>query len=509
MNDRHRPLLKKLATTLIATTLVAGGVACRGGAGSENVVKIGLIASFNGPLAYFGNAYSKGTQMYADEVKDAGGIDGGKSIEIVSCDTEHQSQKEVTCVEKLVTKDKVKAIIADDSDGIRSPRAKQTLEQNKIPVMLPAQVLPEDEMSGDKAPYFFGEYNRHDDASTLINFLKGQGQTKIALLHATDFYGDEGRKEALGAFQQAGLQPAAVESYAVGDSDMTIQAGKLRDSGADAVIIWGLGSDAARAVESMIRIGYRPHIAGPPGLYINTYRQVLQGDSNDTIMSAPHAKGDLPVNLQEMAWLFRFYLKYGFNFFTINGKSAPDWPIIEMSAYKAIRYLGLAIDKVQSTDGEAIRNVLESGQRFDSLGSQVRWSQSSHLSHTDPESETFIARFTNGHVLFDWDPRAPAAFEWCRRDVEEALTQQKLDTVGRNATPVIQLLLGEIRGCFDKYHDQFVEHLGQKNYDDLKNLIDGIVADPSKAGDIAQGAGRADPLGRSTSSPAPGGLRTS
>lgn len=507
MERRRHSFALRLAAPVVALLFIATGFACRGSGGQSNVVKIGLIAAFNGPLQYFGNAYSKGTQMYADEVRDAGGIFEGKSIEVISCDTERQSQKEVTCVEKLVTKDKVVAIIADNSEGIRSPRAMSTIKQNKIPVMLPAQVLPEDEMTGDNAQYLFGEYNRRDQASTLINWLRTErSESKIALLHATDFYGDEGRKETLAAFQSAGVQPVAIESYAVGDSDMTIQAGKLRDSGADAVIIWGLGSDAARAVESMKRIGFKPQIAGPPGLYINTYRQVLQADSNDTIMAAPHAKGDLPINIQEVAWIFRFYLKYGFNFFTINGKSAPDWPILEMNAYKSIRYIGQAIDKVQSTDGEEIRNILESGQRFESLGSQVRWSQASHLSKTDPESETWVARFIDGHVLFDWDPRAPKAFEWCRRDVEEAMTQKKLDETGKKATGVIQLLLGEIKGCFVRYRADFIARLGQERFADLENLVNAIAADPGRAEEIAQGAGRSDPLGRATASPAPGGF---
>lgn len=499
----------RIAAYVLALTTALSLVGCRGGSGGDsNVVKIGLIAAFNGPLAYFGAAFGKGTAMYADEIQEAGGIFEGKTLEVISCDSERRADKEVTCVEKLVNKDKVTAIIADSSEGIRSPRAMKTINDNKIPVMLPTQVLPEDEMTGDKSPYLFGDSTRKDVASTLIEFMqKQQGHTKFALLHATDFYGDEGMKETTEAFKAAGIQPTTVETYAVGDQDMTIQAGKIRDSGAQAVIIWGLGSDAARAVESMKRIGYKPQVAGPPGLYINTYRQVLQADSNDTIMAAPHAKGDLPVNLQEIAWIFRFYLKYGFNFFTINGKSAPDWPVVEMNAYKSIRYIGQAIDKVQTTDGEAIRNILESGQRFESLGNQVRWTQQNHLSKTQPEAETWVARFIDGHVLFDWDPRAPKAFEWCRRDVEEAMTQQRLDETGRKATPVIQLLLGEIKLCFSRYEADFRSRLGDERFEELRKLVDSIAADPGRAAEIAQGAGRSDPLGRSTASPAPGGLQ--
>lgn len=495
-------------TGLRITSLVAGlvllavGSSCRAPQDPGTVIKIGLIATFNGPLAYSGNAFSKGTQMYADEIKDAGGLFDGKTIEIVSCDTERQPQKEVTCVEKLVNKDKVTAIIADNSEGIRSPRAMQTLEKGKVPVMLPIQALPEDQMTPEKAPYLFGQASRHDDAITLINFLKNKrDQTRIGLLHATDLYGFEGHQQAMDAFAQAGLAPVAVESFAVGDTDMTIQAMRLRDSGATSVIVWGFGSDAARAVESMIRIGYRPQIAGPSALFMNTYRQLLQGNSNDTILTMPHAKGDAPVNMQEAMWIFRFFKRYGFNFFTINGKSAPDWPGLELAAYKTIRYLGIAMDRMRSTEGEDIRHLFESGQRFESLGSQVRWSQTSHLARTVPETETYIARFSDGHALFDWDDRAFLAGQWCQRDMEEEMTEARLNAAREDPGGVMNVVIVASRRCFDTYHDEYLAYMGPEKYNMLKDMMDMAISNPEMAARMAEGKGPDDPAMRPSPSP--------
>ncbi len=489
--------LRRITTALVIGIVVIS-TGCRGAASDPNRVKIGLMAAFNGPLAYFGAAYDKATQFFAQEVEEQGGLAGGKTLEIVACDTERRSEKEVTCVEKLVKKDKVTAIVADNAEGILSPRALDTINRARVPVMLPAQTVPIEEFSAEKAPFLFADVQKRDYGKTLLDFYVDQlGVSKIGILHATDLYGNEGLKELQQAFSERKMEPTSIQSYAAGDQDMTIQATRLRDSGAEAVIIWGLGSDAARAVESMKRIGYKPKIGGPPGLYINTYRNVLGPDSNDTIMAAPHAPGDLPVNIQEVIWLFRFYMRYGFNFFIINGRSAPDWPILELNAYKGIRYLGLAIDRVQSTDGTAIRDVLESGQRFDALGYQVKWSQTSHIATSDPATETWIARFTDGHVLFDWDPRAPKAYEWCRRDVEEAMTQTRLEEIGKEAGRLIQELVGEILGCFDRYEPDFRAKMGDSQFEDLKNLLRGIASDPSRARELAQSAARqVDPLGR-------------
>lgn len=477
--------------------------ACAASNQDPNRIKIGLMAAFNGPLSYYGVAYQKAGDFFAREVAEQGGIAGGKTLEIVACDTERRSEKEVTCVEKLIKKDRVTAIVADNAEGILSPRALDTINRSRVPVILPAQTVPIEEFSAEKAPFLFADVQKRDYGKTLLDFfVDQQGLSRIGVLHATDLYGSEGLKEIQQAFADRKIEPTTIQAYAAGDQDMTIQATRLRDSGAEAVIIWGLGSDAARAVESMKRIGYKPRIGGPPGLYINTYRNVLGPDSNDTIMAAPHAPGDLPVNLQEVIWLFRFYMSYGFNFFVINGRSAPDWPILELNAYKGIRYLGLAIDRVQSTDGTAIRDVLESGQRFDALGYQVRWSQTNHIATSDPPTETWIARFTDGHVLFDWDPRAPKAYEWCRRDVEEVMTQSRLEEIGRQAGRLIQELVGEILGCFDRYEGSFREKMGNQQFEDLRNLLRGIANDPGRARELAESAARqVDPLARGGTPP--------
>ena len=499
--ERTRSPFMVLAAAVSALLLLLSG--CARSAADPNRIKIGLMAAFTGPLAYFGAAYDKATRMFAEDLDAQGGVAGGKKFDIVSCDTERRSEKEVTCVEKLVKKDKVTAIIADNAEGILSPRALDTINRNRVPVMLPAQTVPVEEFSPEKAPFLFADVQRRDYGKVLLDFmLDDWGVRKIGVLHATDLYGSEGLKELKDAFASRGLEPVTIQSYAVGDQDMTVQATRLRDAGAEAVIIWGLGSDAARAVESMKRIGYKPRIGGPPGLYINTYRNVLGADSNDTIMAAPHAPGDLPVNIQEVIWLGRFYLRYGYNFFIINGKSAPDWPILELNAYKGIRYIALAIDRVGTTDGTAIRDVLESGQRFDALGYQVRWSQTNHIAVSEPPTETWIARFTDGHVLFDWDKRAPKAFEWCRRDIEETATKDRLDSIGRQAAPLIQFLAGEIAKCFDRYEKEFRERLGDQ-FESLKSLLQGVAADPGRASELAQQAARqVDPLSRGT--PLPG-----
>lgn len=499
----RRPTGPWLRHVALATAVGLALSGCARGAADPNTVRIGLMAAFTGPLSYFGAAYDKATRMFAEDVEAQGGIGGGKRIDIVACDTERRSEKEVTCVEKLIKKDKVTAIVADNAEGILSPRALDTINRNRVPVMLPAQTVPIEEFSVDKAPFLFADVQRRDYAKVLLDFMLDQWKVqKIGVMHATDLYGSEGLNEINTAFAERGVAPVSVQSYAVGDQDMTIQATRLRDAGAEAVIIWGLGSDAARAVESMKRIGYKPRIGGPPGLYINTYRNVLGPDSNDTIMAAPHAPGDLPVNIQEVIWLGRFYLRYGYNFFIINGRSAPDWPILELNAYKGIRYLGLAIDRVGTTDGTAIRDVLESGQRFDALGYQVKWSQTSHIAVSEPPTETWIARFTDGHVLFDWDPRAPKAYEWCRRDIEEVATKERLDSVGRQATPLIQFLAGEIVGCFDRYEKEFRERMGNEQFDTLKNLLKSVSQNPERAQELAQQAARqVDPLGRGTPQP--------
>src|SRR5690606_33478651 len=104
-------------------------------------IKVGVISSNTGPVALIGIPQKNTIPLLPREL-------GGEKVQYIAYDDESDPSKSVTLVKKLITEDKVDAIIGPSS----SPNAMAILDfiaEAKIPTLAPvgtiAIVLPMDE----------------------------------------------------------------------------------------------------------------------------------------------------------------------------------------------------------------------------------------------------------------------------------------------------------------------------------------------------------------------------
>ena len=128
-------ILTGLAAATVGLAMLAG---CSGGAGQAqapagDTIKIGVNFELSGDVATYGEANVQGIEMAAEEINQAGGIDG-KQIELVKYDTKSDAAEATTLATKLMTQDKVITVIGPATSG----GMKATIpvaEQNKTPVV--------------------------------------------------------------------------------------------------------------------------------------------------------------------------------------------------------------------------------------------------------------------------------------------------------------------------------------------------------------------------------------
>lgn len=117
---------------LLAAAALAGILGCNptGGSnggktangGSEDPIKIGLIASLNGELKPWGEDSMRGAQLAVKEFNDAGGLNGRK-VELIVEDTASRPEQGKTATEKLLNEDQVLAVLGEVASGITQPAA--------------------------------------------------------------------------------------------------------------------------------------------------------------------------------------------------------------------------------------------------------------------------------------------------------------------------------------------------------------------------------------------------
>ena len=110
MTERTRMLIGLLAGAAVATVLSAAAQA-------QETVKIGLLATLEGPFAAGGQDGMRGAEL---AVKEKNGMAGGKKIEIIKASSDAKPDVAVNATRKLVEQDKVQIMVGplSGSEGI-------------------------------------------------------------------------------------------------------------------------------------------------------------------------------------------------------------------------------------------------------------------------------------------------------------------------------------------------------------------------------------------------------
>ena len=95
--------------------------------------KVGALFSVTGRTSFLGDPEKKTAVMLADQINAAGGING-KKLELIVYDTEGDATKANLALKKLITKDKVCAVIGPSLSGT-SLAVLPEAEKHKVPLV--------------------------------------------------------------------------------------------------------------------------------------------------------------------------------------------------------------------------------------------------------------------------------------------------------------------------------------------------------------------------------------
>ena len=105
--------MKKITKVLTGAALIAAAVftvGCEKKSAEAQTIKIGAMYALSGDKAAIGNNIMRGVDFAVDMINAQGGVNGRK-IEIVRGDTQGDPKVGRSVAERLVTQDKVNAIL--------------------------------------------------------------------------------------------------------------------------------------------------------------------------------------------------------------------------------------------------------------------------------------------------------------------------------------------------------------------------------------------------------------
>ena len=321
---------------------------------SKDPIKIGLAAAVSGGSAASGEAIKRGIQIAMDEINAKGGLLGGRKLELVIRDDEGDPAKGVKIARELVEREKAVVVFGGLHTTVALAQVPVWTEL-KHPYMGPWAAGTEIAQNTQKPNYVFRVSANDDYADKFLvryatEVLK---KTKPGLLLENTAWGQSNEVGLNKWLGQKGIKPVGIEKFNWGDPDMSPQLLRLKNAGADHIIMVANAPEGAQVVKSRAKIGWEIPMVAHWGISGGRFAE-LTGDLSDGVAFLQTYSFFGKQNERGQALLKALKDKYG-----VKGPEEVIAPVGTANAYDGMHLVALAIAQAGSDDGAKVRDALE------------------------------------------------------------------------------------------------------------------------------------------------------
>src|SRR3990170_6074369 len=247
-----------LVAVLVLVATVSVGVSQERGITDTEIV-IGSSQPLSGPAAFWGQGVGGGMDAYIRMINDRGGINGRK-LRLVLRDDGYSPTRAVANVRELVERERVFAIVSLIGSANAFAVRDYIIENSVLWVTPTADANMWAGFRNKK--YLFVTYPGYVDEGRILTTYAAQkeGAKSVAVFYQNDLYGQKGLLGIKRGVAETKIKLAGAVPYEVTDRDMSGHALKLRQSGADSVILYATPTQGALIVREMAKIGFTPKL---------------------------------------------------------------------------------------------------------------------------------------------------------------------------------------------------------------------------------------------------------
>jgi branched-chain amino acid transport system substrate-binding protein len=324
---------------------------------AQEPIKIGHVAALSGASAQSGEAITRGLTIAIEEINAKGGLLGGRKLELIQRDDESVPPKGVVAARELISKEKVVAMFG----GIDTPVALAcvpVVNKEKVPYIAVWAAGTGITRNGAD-PNFVFRVSAVDvlvDVKLLDYASKKFGSKKPGLMLINNPWGASNEQGLVAADKDnAAVEIAGIEKFENNDVDMTPQLARLKEKGADSIILVVNTPPGAQMMKSRERMGWMVPVVSHWGISGGRFPELAGPTAGDAHFVQTYSFfGKLsPVGERVLAALKKKYS-------AVKGPEDVFAPVGTANAYDAMHLLALAIAQAGSTDGDKIREALES-----------------------------------------------------------------------------------------------------------------------------------------------------
>lgn len=292
-------------------------------------VKIGVMLPLTGDAASYGTGIQRGIELAIADAKLT-------NVDVIFEDSKCDGKEAVTAINKLISVDKVVAIVGEVCSSATLAAA-PIANQHSVPLISPSSTSPAITEAGDYVYRTVPSDALQGDFGA--NLVYGYGYEKLAVLYSNEDYGIGFLGVLEEIFPSLGGEIVAAEAMERGSADARAQLTKIKEAEPDSIYIISNSPDSMVAsIRQIAELGIEADLFGSEGL---KGPEVAALDASEGLIITSVSSGTTEFQTEHEA-------RYG----EVPGPFAAQ-------GYDAFKALSLAV-KQGATSGPQIKQFLDS-----------------------------------------------------------------------------------------------------------------------------------------------------
>jgi branched-chain amino acid transport system substrate-binding protein len=270
---------------------------------SAEEVKIGVFLGFTGPIESIVADMGPGAELAIKEVNDSGKLLGGSTVVGVRGDTTCIDAAAATAAaERLITADKVNAIVGGDCSGVTTAALQNVAVPNGIVMISPSATSPALSTTPDNGLFFRTAPSDARQGEIVRDILMEKGVKEIAITYTNNDYG-KGLADSIETnFKKSGGSVTINAPHEDGKGDYTAEVGALAAAGGEVLVVAGyLDQGGKGIIQAAIDTGAFDTFYLPDGMVGDALAEAMGSDLDGSYGANPGTDSPGAATFAEMA----------------------------------------------------------------------------------------------------------------------------------------------------------------------------------------------------------------
>ena len=265
-------------------------------------VKLGVLLGYTGPIESLVGPMADGAEMAIEEVSDSGALLGGLQVVSVRGDTTCiDSAAAVAAAERLVTADRVNAIVGGDCSGVTIAMLQNVAKPNGIVMISPSATSPALSTIEDDGLFFRTAPSDARQGEVVADILQEMDIHEAAMTYTNNDYG-KGLADSIKAnFEERGGHISISTPHEDGKGDYSAEVAALAAVGGEILIVAGyLDQGGKGIIQASLDSGAFDQFFLPDGMIGESLVEAIGPDLDGSIGTVPGTDSPGAAKLGDM-----------------------------------------------------------------------------------------------------------------------------------------------------------------------------------------------------------------